>query len=239
MGKSYKTEVSQNRNTEVFSPENFKLIEEIMYETKVAAGTHLYWEGDNADKFFYIKRGGVRITKSNDEGKLFILYMHLNGDLFGQLDGLHGSSHSMNAEVTEDSVICHILNKDLEVLMWQHGSLAVEFMKWMGLMHRMTQTKLRDLMMFGKPGALSSMLIRLANTYGTPRGDAIYITKKLTNTELADMIGATRESVNRMLSDLKRDEIIEQENSYIIIRKLDALREICQCENCPVNICRI
>ena len=239
MGKSYKTEVSLNRNTGVFSPENFKLIEEIMYETKVAAGTHLYWEGDIADKFFFIKRGSVQITKSNDEGKLFILYMHLNGDLFGQLDGLHGSSHSMNAEVTEDSVICHILNKDLEVLMWQHGSLAVEFMKWMGMMHRMTQTKLRDLMMFGKPGALSSMLIRLANTYGTPRGDAIYITKKLTNTELADMIGATRESVNRMLSDLKRDEVIEQENSYIIIRKLDALREICQCENCPVNICRI
>ncbi|MCL6458918.1 MAG: Crp/Fnr family transcriptional regulator [Gorillibacterium sp.] len=239
MGKPHQTEICLNRNTEVFSPENFKLIEEIMYETKVAAGTHLYWEGDVADKFFYIKRGSAQITKSNDEGKLFILYMHLNGDLFGQLDGLQSSTHSMNGEVTEDSVICHILNKDLEVLMWQHGSLAVEFMKWMGMMHRMTQTKLRDLMMFGKPGALSSTLIRLANTYGTPRGDAILITRKLTNTELADMIGATRESVNRMLSDLKRDGIIEQENSFLIIHKLAALREICQCENCPVNICRI
>jgi CRP/FNR family transcriptional regulator len=239
MGKAHHTEVSLNRNTEVFSPENFKLIEEIMYETKVAAGTHLYWEGDAADKLFFLKRGGVQITKSNDEGKLFILYMHLTGDLFGQLDGLSGSAHSMNAEVTEDSVICHILNKDLEVLMWQHGSLAVEFMKWMGMMHRMTQTKLRDLMMFGKSGALCSTLIRLSNTYGTPRGDSTYITKKLTNSELADMIGATRESVNRMLSDLKKDAILEQENGYLIIHNLQALRDMCQCENCPVNICRI
>ena len=239
MPKPVQSEVTSNRNTEVFSQENFKLIEEIMYETKLAAGTHLYWEGDPADKFFYIKQGSVQITKSNDEGKQFILYMHQTGDLFGQLDGLHGSTHTMNAEITEDSVVCSILAKDLEVLMWQHGSLAVEFMKWMGMMHRMTQAKLRDRMMFGKPGALCSMLIRLSNTYGTPRGSDILITKKLTNSELADMIGATRESVNRMLGDLKKDGIIDQESSHLVIKDLDGLRTICQCENCPSNICRI
>jgi CRP/FNR family transcriptional regulator len=210
-----------------------------MYETKFSEGTHLYWEGDPSDKFYFVKQGSVKITKSNDEGKLFILYMHLDGDLFGQIDGLQGSVHSNNAEVMENSVIGVIQNKDLEVLMWQHGSLAVEFMKWMGMMHRLTQTKLRDLMMFGKPGALCSLLIRLSNTYGNPRGNDILITKKLTNTDLADMIGATRESVNRMLGDLKKDDVIEQESGYLIIKNIEALREICQCENCPSNICRI
>lgn len=239
MNKSIHTELSLTRNTDCFSKENFQMLEDIMYEIKVPAGTHLYWEGDQADKLFYIKEGTVRITKSNDEGKNFILYMHQEGDLFGQLDGLHGSLHSMNAEVMEDSVIGTLMNKDLEILLWQHGNLAVEFMKWMGLIHRMTQTKLRDLMMFGKPGALSSMLIRLGNSYGTVYGNDLMITKKLTNTDLADMIGATRESVNRMLGDLKKDDIIEQENGYIVIKDLKALREICQCENCPTSICRI
>ncbi|WP_040951389.1 Crp/Fnr family transcriptional regulator [Gorillibacterium massiliense] len=239
MAKSIQTEVSLNRNTEVFSEENFKLLEQIMYESKFAAGTHLYWEGDSSDKFYFVKSGSVKITKSNDEGKLFILYMHHDGDLFGQIDGLQGSTHSNNAEVLEDSVIGVIQSKDLEILMWQHGNLAVEFMKWMGLMHRLTQTKLRDLMMFGKPGALCSMLIRLSNTYGAPHGKNILITKKLTNNDMADMIGATRESVNRMLSDLKKDDIIGQENGYLVLKNMDALREICQCENCPTNICRI
>lgn len=239
MAKNTQTDVTLMRNTDVFTEENFRLIEQIMYETKFAAGSHLYWEGDPSDKFYFMKSGSVKVTKSNDEGKMFILYMFHAGDLFGQIDGLHGSSHSNNAEVVEDSVIGVIQVKDLEVLMWQHGNLAVEFMKWMGMMHRLTQTKLRDLMMFGKPGALCSLLIRLSNTYGVPHGKDILISKKLTNTDLADMIGATRESVNRMLSDLKKDEIIGQEGGFLILKDMDALREICQCENCPSSICRI
>ena len=104
----------------------------------------------------------------------------------------------------------------------------------------MTQTKFRDLMMFGKPGALCSTLIRLHNTYGEPREDGgVPIGKKLTNTELADMTGATRESVNRMLSDLKNAGVVTNDNGYIVIEDLQYLKDLCHCENCPVDICRI
>src|SRR5690606_19192373 len=104
----------------------------------------------------------------------------------------------------------------------------------------MTQTKFRDLMMFGKPGALCSTLIRLYNTYGEMRKDgSVMIGKKLTNTELADMIGATRESVNRMLSDLKNAGAVSNENGYMVVKNIQYLKDICHCENCPVDICRI
>jgi CRP/FNR family transcriptional regulator len=107
---------------------------------------------------------------------------------------------SFSAEVTADCEIDVIQQKDLEVLLWQHGDLAVEFMKWMGLMHRMTESKFRDLMMYGTPDALCSLLIRLSNSYGVPKGEYTLINYKINNTEMADMIGATRESVNRMLN---------------------------------------
>ncbi|MFD0680377.1 MULTISPECIES: Crp/Fnr family transcriptional regulator [unclassified Paenibacillus] len=226
-------------NTECFSEDNLARLKEIMYEHKVEAGSHLFWEGDIADKLYFIKSGRIQITKTNDDGKSFILYMYGKSDLFGQLDPFHHSIHSFNAEVMEDTVIGIIQQKDLEILLWQHGDLAVEFMKWMGLMHRMTQTKFRDLMMFGKPGALCSTLIRLSNSYGKPTGSDIIITKKISNSELADMIGATRESVNRMLSDLRKLDILAMENNYIIIKDIDHLKNICQCENCPKDICRI
>lgn len=226
-------------NTAVFSPENMARLKQIHYEHFASAGSYLYWEGDAADKLFYIVHGRVKITKATDDGKQLILDMYQTGDMFGQLDTMNASHHSFNAEVAEDSLLGIIQQKDLEVLLWQHGDLAIEFMKWMSQMHRTTQTKFRDLMMFGKPGALCSVLIRLSNSYGKPMGDSILIPTRLTNTELAEMIGATRESVNRMLSDLKRQDIIDYQDNLIVIKDLEYLRDICHCENCPGNICRI
>ena len=132
-----------------------------------------------------------------------------------------------------------IQKSDLEVLLWQHGDLAVEFMKWMGLMHRLTQTKFHDLLMYGKPGALCSTLIRMSNSYGIPGEDGMFISLKLTNSELSDYIGCTRESVNRMLSDLKKSRAIKIVDGYITITNLEYLRDICKCERCPKEICRI
>jgi CRP-like cAMP-binding protein len=237
---TYDTSTEQlYNNTSVFTPDNLAKLKSISYEHTATAGSYLYWEGDQADKLYYMIEGQVRVTKSTDDGKQLTLYMYQNGDLFGQLDSLKASTHSFNAEVTVDCVIGIIQLSDLEVLLWQHGDLSVEFMKWMGLMHRLTQTKFRDLLLFGKPGALCSILIRLSNSYGKKHGDHIIIPLRLTNTELAEMIGATRESVNRMLGEFKKEDIIDYQDNLIIIKKLSYLQEICHCENCPGNICRM
>ncbi|GAE35187.1 helix-turn-helix domain-containing protein [Halalkalibacter akibai] len=59
------------------------------------------------------------------------------------------------------------------------------------------------------------------------------------NGELGEYIGATRESVNRMLSDLRSKEILSQDKGYLIVRNLEELKQICHCENCPLEICRM
>lgn len=227
------------RNTLCFSEVNFAKLNEIMYEYKVSSGSHVFWEGDPADKLHYIKKGRVKVTKSNSEGKEFVLYLFQEGDFLGQFDPYHDSKQGFNAKAIEDCVIGVIQKSDLEIVLWQHGDLAIEFMKWMGLMHRLTQTKFRDLMLYGKQGALCSTLIRLANSYGKPYEDSILISEKLTHSELADYIGAARESVNRMLSDLKKAGVLTFKNGYIIIKNADYLRNICHCEHCPKEICRI
>ncbi|MCZ8515260.1 Crp/Fnr family transcriptional regulator [Paenibacillus filicis] len=222
-----------------FSEENFERLAGIMYSKRVKKGTHLFWEGDLPEYWYYVKKGSVKITKSADNGSSITLYRHQDGDLIGHADCIPNSVHSFNAEVLEDSELGLIQQKDLEVLLWQHGDLAVEFMRWLGLMHRMTQTKFRDLMLFGKPGALCSLLIRLNNSYGEACGDRIRIGVKMNNSEVAEMIGATRESVNRMLSDMKKEEVIDMDNGHVIIKDLDYLRDVCHCENCPKDICRV
>ncbi|MFH5185254.1 Crp/Fnr family transcriptional regulator [Paenibacillus sp. TAB 01] len=227
------------RNTECFSGENLFRLQQMMYDLPLESGSHLFWEGELADKLYYVKSGRIQLTKSSEAGRQFILYMHQEGDMFGQIDPFHQSRHSFDAEVIEDSVIGVLLQSDLEGLLWQNGGLAVEFMRWMGLVHRMTQTKFRDLMMFGKHGALCSLLIRLANTYGVKQEEQVWISKLHTNTELADMIGATRESVNRMLSEFRKANAIRIEQGHILIQDLSYLQDICHCEGCPKDVCRM
>ncbi|WP_333474233.1 Crp/Fnr family transcriptional regulator [Paenibacillus gyeongsangnamensis] len=156
MNKSGAQMNNDPRNTGCFSAESLRKLTGIMYEMKISYGTRLFWEYDKADKLYYIKKGSFRITKSSDDGRHFVLYLYKEGDLFGQVDPFRTLTQGFNAEVVEDSIVGVIQQRDLEILLWQHGELAIEFMKWMGLVHRMTQTKFRDLMMFEKTGALCS-----------------------------------------------------------------------------------
>ncbi|MFD1885195.1 Crp/Fnr family transcriptional regulator [Paenibacillus wenxiniae] len=235
------TKQLENSNTSSFSPANLERMLAYATDRSIAAGSHLFWEGDISDKLFYIKNGRVKLTKSTDEGKELILYMYQAGDIIGQADLFSGTRLGFTAEALEDTEVSVIDHKDLELIICQHCDFAIDFMKWMGTHHRLTQTKVRDLMLYGKPGALCSTLIRLSNTYGEPHNEdgSILINKKITHTDLSNMIGATRESVNRMLSDLRKKETIEYEHGMIIVHDLEALQEVCHCELCPKEICRI
>lgn len=76
-------------------------------------------------------------------------------------------------------------------------------MKWISEHLRRMQTKFRDLVLHGKKGALYSTLIRMTNSYGVLKENGILIDLPLTNQELANFCATSRESVNRMLNELK------------------------------------
>ncbi len=241
MQKNEEISEAQNliRNTICFSNENLTLLTSYMKNQALDQGSYLFWEYDLVEQFYYIKKGKIKVTKTNTEGKEFILYIFQSGDFLGNLDPFRDAKQSFNAEAMEPTEIGVIQKSDIEQLLSGNNQLTIEFMKWIGLMHRITQTKFRDLMFYGKKGALCSTLIRLSNSFGREDKNGILITEKITNHELADYIGAARENVNRMLADLKKSDVIDTEDGYIRIKKIDVLKEICQCENCPIEICRM
>ncbi|AQQ55203.1 hypothetical protein B0X71_17865 [Planococcus lenghuensis] len=227
------------RNTEVFSEKSFRLLEAIMQDCAYQRGEALFREGEANDKLYYIKSGMTRLVKMSDEGQSMSFYHFQTGDLIGQLDGGDQNLAGFTAETVTGCVVGIIRRSDLEEQIRKHADLAIDFMRWLSFMNRFTQTKLRDLMFFGKNGALASTLIRIANTYGVFEGGKVKFTMKFTNMEIADMIGATRETVNRLLTQLKKEGVISYENGSITILDMGALKDICHCEDCPLNVCRL
>lgn len=222
-----------------FTKENFHLLKSIMQTKKVETNGHLFQEGESAEYMYFVRKGRVKLTKTTDTGNKITLYLHHTGDLFGQITPFQPSLQAFSAEVIEESEFGVIEQRDLERLLLHNGDLAIEFMRWMGAMYRMTQAKFRDLLLYGKPGALCSLLIRMSNSYGIQQGSYTVINYKATNMDLAEMIGATRESVNRLLNDMRKSEVIDIKNGNIIIKDMKHLRHACRCEHCPVEICRV
>lgn len=225
-----------------FSEDQFARLEELMYPKRAEKGSYLFWEGDPAGKLFYLRSGKVKLRKSTAEGKDFTLSIMQAGDLIWEPENGLSSVHTFSGEVLEDAELGVVQWKDLEILLYRYGDFAVRFMNWMAIAQRVSESKFRDLLLFGKPGALASTLIRMANSYGVATSEGIKIALKLTHSEFADLIGTSRESVNRMLNGLKDEGIIDIRQGRILILRLDALREICHCPTCPAcpkEICRI
>lgn len=226
-------------NSLFFSDNSLSKLKNVMLEKVVSKGTWLFLEGDSADKLYFLKNGIMKLTKTADDGKELALYYYQPGDFLGEFEGMDVTTCSFGAKAVHDSTVGVVHLQDLKRLLQNNGELALDFVKWTTHLQRFTQYKLRDLLFYGKEGALASTLIRMANSYGKENDGHIQFSVEFTNSELAQMIGATRETVNRMLRQLKKKNVIDYQHGSIVIKDLQHLKEICHCENCPVEVCHL
>jgi CRP/FNR family transcriptional regulator len=208
---------------------------------KTERGTFLFQEGMEAEELYIILSGKVQISKITTDGRELSLRICGENDICGELTLFTSDpKYLLSARVLEEGEVAAVRKDVIENEIFQNSSLAFEFMKWMSDHFRKTQTKFRDLVLNGKRGALFSTLIRMSNSYGIIQKDgSILIDLPLTNQELANFCGTSRESVNRILSELKRDKVISIKNSKVTIIDLQYLRDEIGCENCPAVFCSI
>lgn len=208
---------------------------------KILKGSHLFIEGEPVKDIFYVVSGKVILSKETVSGKELTLRICGSNDCIGE--GIIFSKtgfYPLSAKALESST-CITLDRNLfEMYLSQEPTVLIECIKWLQLQNLKSQTKMRDLLLYGKKGALYSTIIRLTNTYGVVQdtGD-IVIDYPLTNSDLANLCATSREVINRMLHDLKNQKIISFEKSIITVHDLNFLKHECECESCPLSVCRI
>lgn len=203
-------------------------------------GSYIFQEGMDAEELYIILSGKVQISKITADGRELTFRICGDNEIIGELTLFTSSpKYLLNALVLEAGEIAVIRKDMLETEIFKNSSLAFEFMKWMSDHFRKTQTKFRDLVLNGKKGALYSTLIRMTNSYGVKINEGILIDLPLTNQELANFCGTSRESTNRILNELKREEIISIKKGKIVVQDLQYLKDEIGCENCPAVYCSI
>ncbi|WP_391556966.1 Crp/Fnr family transcriptional regulator [Robertmurraya sp.] len=210
------------------------------YTRKIEKGNYLFQEGQKAEELFVVLNGKIQISKMVPDGRELTIRMCSTGELIGEMPLFCASpKYMLDAKIVEDGEVAIIHKGDLEEKLSKDHSLSLQFMKWLNGQLLRNQTKFRDLILHGKKGALYSTLIRLCNSYGIVREHGIVIDHPLTNQEIANFCGTSREVANRLLSELRKNNIISIDKGIITIHNLKFLRDEIDCEDCPIDICKI
>lgn len=198
-------------------------------------------EGESAKLIYLVIEGCVTISKETASGKELTIRLASSGNCIGEnIVFMPIQSYPISAKTIENTTVLSLSKEKLEQLLQQETASMISYLQWLQIQSMREQSKIRDLVLHGKKGALFSTLIRLSNTYGEKNNkQQLVIHQHLTNSDLANLCGTSREVVNRLLQDLKKENIISEKLGYITIHDLDYLKNVCECDSCPLAICQI
>jgi len=205
------------------------LIEERVTERFYRRGTVIFLEGDPGDGFYYVKSGKVKIIKATDDGREHIIKLLSPGDLFAEVLLFNNLPYPATAIAAEDSEVGTIKNADLERLVLNNNSLALQLIKALSQRLLYTQQKIKTLALSDVLARTAETLLRLGEEHGQSGPDGrITIATTLSRQDLASLVGTTRESVTRMLSLLKKEKTIDFDGHKMMILAPDKLKRYCQ-----------
>ncbi|KHD85255.1 Crp/Fnr family transcriptional regulator [Heyndrickxia ginsengihumi] len=227
--------------TSLLSDKNLKQLKSMAHAAqKVPKGTFIFREGQAGENFFIVLSGKFEISKFTGDGKELCLRLCGENAVIGELMVFsNNGKYLFNGRALEDSEVLVIKNKAIEQELLVNAEFALEFLKMMTDHFRKQHTKFRDLVLYGKKGALYSTLIRISNSYGVKVNGGILLDAPITHQELANFSSTSRESVTRELNYLKSKGIISFKGRKIIIHSLDYLKLKINCEGCPASYCVI
>ncbi|WP_203364180.1 Crp/Fnr family transcriptional regulator [Bacillus sp. REN10] len=217
-----------------------KLFEEEKSVKLFRKGDYLFQEATEAKELFLLLSGKIQVSKFFPDGRELSLRICGKGDILFEFSVFSSNAQYLsNGKILENGEALVMTKKRLEEVLSSDPQLMMKWFEYTQLDNQKTQSKLRDLIIHGKKGGVYSTLIRLSNTFGQQTDEGIRIDVTLTNQEIANLCGTSREVVNRMFSELRKQNIISIEKSQLIIHDLDYLKKTIDCENCPIEICQI
>lgn len=228
----------------VFDPSLSRTLEALFAEEQhvrsFKKGTYLFHEGESASNIFWMKSGKIQISKFIPDGRELTIRISKAGDMLIEMSLFEeDANYTMNARAIESGEALVISRHELESALSSKTELMVHWLRYTHNSHLRTQSKLRDLVLNGKKGGVYSTLIRMGNTFGEKTEEGLRLNVSLTNQELANLCGTSREVVNRLLSELRKEGIIKMNRNRITLCDIDYLKQEINCENCPIDLCQI
>lgn len=187
-------------------------------------GEILFHEGDAANTLLLIQSGQVKILRVDDHGEEWILHVVGAGEYLGELSLVDGAPRSATAQALEPVEALALYREDFLALMRRHPEVALAVMGELAGMVRRLSDQVQDTAALDAPARIAKTLLNLALRYGETTPEGTRLTVRLTQQELAQMVGITRVSVNKHLGWFAERGILTVDRQGITIHKLEQLK---------------
>jgi CRP-like cAMP-binding protein len=220
------------RELELFSGLSEADIEAIGHATTMThcrPGEVILSPDDPPDRIHILKKGKVRVYRVTPDGKQLTLDIYDKGTILGDM-GLLGQEPipEAYAQTVDAAVICTITPDELRRLVERYPAIGVNIISYLSARLREAERELESMAYQRVGQRLARKLIDLASRFGVETTRGTLIQARLTQQELAEMIGTTRETLAHTLSDFRRRGLLDTAHHQVVIRDAEQLCEVAE-----------
>jgi CRP-like cAMP-binding protein len=207
-------------NVDIFSGLSPELTDQLvrsLNSISLKKNTLIFGKDSEGDGLYIIRSGQVKVVLQNEEGKEIILATFQSGDFFGEMSLLDGRPRSANVFTTQNTQLLVLSRESLFQHIEQYPTTGLKILTEMSARLRRADEVIGNLVMLDAYGRVARVLIELSEQHGEVTEEGILIKERPTQQDMASMIGTTRETVSRILSDFQKRGLLSTEGKTILL----------------------
>ena len=204
----------------------FQILQNIEHAASFPAGAIIFMEGQPARGVYVLRQGRVKLLTTNSDGRTLIVKIAKPGEALGLHSVITGKPYDLTAEILQPAELAFIPRADFLRCIAEHGDACMHFAN---LLSRDCQSVYELARSIGLCRSVPERLARFLldwSTNGSAMDGGVRVKLALTHEEIAQLIGASRETVTRTLGEFKRQRTIELNGSTLVLRNKPALESL-------------
>jgi CRP/FNR family transcriptional regulator, cyclic AMP receptor protein len=189
----------------------------------LARGHVVFREGDPGDRLFIVLDGKVKISRAAADGRENLLAVLGVSEMFGELSLFDPGPRTATVTTVTEATLASLDHDDLRPLLNERPGVSVQLLQALAQRLRRTNEAMADLVFTDVPGRVAKALLDLAEKFGVPEADGTRVRHDLTQEELAQLVGASRETVNKALSEFAHRGWLRIEGRSVLLLDPDRL----------------
>ncbi len=194
----------------------------------VEAGEYIYLAGDAATRLYVVAHGKVKLLRHTLTGQDVVLSLLIQGDFFGNLPVLGETAHPDTAQAHTAGCILTITGEDFQKILERYPQVSLALLEIVSTRLREAREAIHQLSASPVESRLAATLLKLADRLGEEQNGRVLIQLPLSRQDLADMTGATVETVSRIMSQFRREKLIDSGRRWIAIVDRAGLAQIAE-----------